>query len=100
MLWALRRLEARGVARGGRFVSGFSGEQFALPEALDALHRVAGRAPEGVTVRLSAADPLNLTGSVLGPARLPALIGRELTLVDGSPVDGDDVPARSRLVAS
>ena len=100
VLWALRRLEARGVARGGRFVSGFSGEQFALPEALDALHRVAGRAPEGVTVRLSAADPLNLTGSVLGPARLPALIGRELTLVDGSPVDGDDVPARSRLVAS
>jgi ATP-dependent Lhr-like helicase len=100
VLWALRRLEARGVARGGRFVLGFSGEQFALPEALDALHRVAGRAPEGVTVRLSAADPLNLTGSVLGPARLPALLGRELTLVDGSPVDGDDVPARSRLVAS
>ena len=100
VLWALRRLEARGTARGGRFVAGFSGEQFALPEALDTLYRVANRPPEGVTVRLSAADPLNLTGSILGPARLPALIGRELTLIDGSPVGIDDGPDRSRLAAS
>ena len=100
VLWALRRLEARGTARGGRFVTGFSGEQFALPEALDALRRVAGRAPEGVAVRLSAADPLNLTGSILGPERLPALIGRELTLVDGAPVADGDTPAGARLVAS
>jgi ATP-dependent Lhr-like helicase len=100
VLWALRRAEARGTARGGRFVAGFSGEQFALPEALDTLYRVASRPPEGVTVRLSAADPLNLTGSILGPARLPALIGRQLTLVDGSPVGIDDGPDRSRLAAS
>ncbi|MGA3006119.1 MAG: hypothetical protein ABSE20_30875, partial [Acetobacteraceae bacterium] len=47
VLWALRRLEARGVVRGGRFVSGFTGEQFALPEAYDQLRSVAGRAAEG-----------------------------------------------------
>jgi ATP-dependent Lhr-like helicase len=100
VLWALRRLEARGTARGGRFVAGFSGEQFALPEALDGLRRVAGRAPGGVAVRLSAADPLNLTGSILGPERLPALIGRELTLLDGAPVADGGAPAGARLVAS
>jgi ATP-dependent Lhr-like helicase len=99
VLWALRRFEVRGVARGGRFVTGFSGEQFALPEALDALHRVAARPPEGVTVRLSAADPLNLTGSVLGPARLPAIIGRELTLVDGSPLAATPPMAAGRVAS-
>ncbi len=64
------------------------------------MRRVAGRAPEGVAVRLSAADPLNLTGSILGPERLPALIGRELTLVDGVPVADGDTAAPARLVAS
>ncbi len=99
LLWALRRLEARGVARGGRFVAGFSGEQFALPGALEMLYRIAGRAPEGVRVRLSAADPLNLTGSVLGPARLPALLGRELILVDGAALEIDQ-SARAGRIAS
>jgi len=99
VLWALRRLEARGLARGGRFVAGFSGEQFALPEALETLYRIAGRKPEGVTVRISAADPLNLTGSIFGPQRLPALVGRELCLVDGVLTTADP-SARSSRIAS
>ena len=93
VLWALRRLEARGTARGGRFVAGFSGEQFALPEALDGLRR-ARAAPPGAS-RSGSPPPtrLNLTGSILGPERLPALIGRELTLLDGAPVADGGAPA-------
>jgi ATP-dependent helicase Lhr and Lhr-like helicase len=83
VLYGLRRLEARGVARGGRFVTGFSGEQFALPEAADALHRIARKEPDGSAVRISAADPLNLTGLVLGAPRVPTAAGRSITLVDG-----------------
>ena len=92
VLWALRRLEARGVVRGGRFVGGLTGEQFAQPEALDALRRVASSPPGGVVVRLSAADPLNLTGGVLPGPRIPAVRGRDLVLVDGVP-SADGAPA-------
>ncbi|HLI16438.1 MAG TPA: DEAD/DEAH box helicase [Acidimicrobiales bacterium] len=95
VLWALRRLEARGVARGGRFVAGVAGEQFALPEALELLRRVAARPLEGAVVRLSAADPLNLTGIVLAGPRLPALAGRELVLTDGLVLD-EGAPASGR----
>ncbi|MYI82426.1 MAG: hypothetical protein F4056_03660, partial [Chloroflexi bacterium] len=72
LLRALRRLEARGVVRGGRFVSGFVGEQFSLPEALEALRAVRRSPREGERVRLSAADPLNLTGVILPGPRIPA----------------------------
>ena len=58
----LRRLEARGEIRGGRFVSGFVGEQFALPEAADALRRWRNRKPDDRLVIVSACDPLNLAG--------------------------------------
>jgi len=84
VLWALRRLEARGVVRGGRFVSGFTGEQFALPEAYDQLRSVAGRAAEGHTVRLSAADPLNLTGVILPGPRIPGIRTRTVVVTDGA----------------
>lgn len=57
-----RRLEARGEIRGGRFVSGMSGEQFALPEAVEKLREIR-RTPAAGNVIVSAADPLNLTGS-------------------------------------
>jgi len=87
VLWALRRLEARGVVRGGRFVAGPLGEQFALPEALAGLRRSADSPGDGVPLRISAADPLNLTGVVLGGPRIPALRGREIVLVDGTPTD-------------
>ncbi|MGB9113337.1 MAG: hypothetical protein WCF24_11505, partial [Acidimicrobiales bacterium] len=83
VLYGLRRLEARGVVRGGRFVSGFSGEQFALPEAADALHRVARREHDGSAIRISAADPLNLTGLVLGVPRVATAAGKSITIVDG-----------------
>ncbi|HTW98992.1 MAG TPA: hypothetical protein VMD59_09455, partial [Acidimicrobiales bacterium] len=89
VLFALRRLEARGVVRGGRFVSSLSGEQYALPEALDALRRIAASPLDGEVVRLSAADPLNLTGIVLPGPRLAALRGGQLVLVDGVQASGE-----------
>lgn len=70
--WALRRMEDRGQVRGGRFVNGFSGEQFALPEAVDALKQVRRSEADGRTVSVNATDPLNVTGVVLPGARVPA----------------------------
>jgi ATP-dependent Lhr-like helicase len=84
VLRALRRFEARGTVRGGRFVSGFVGEQFALPEALDALRRVRKAPRTGERVHISAADPLNLTGTILPGPRIPAVRDRSFELVDGA----------------
>ena len=86
--WALRRLEARGVIRGGRFVSGFSGEQFALPEAAETLRAVRRSDRSGETVRISGADPLNLSGNVVPGPRVPALRTNWVTYVDGLPAAG------------
>jgi ATP-dependent Lhr-like helicase len=83
ILWALRRFEARGIARGGRFVTGFAGEQYALPEALDELRRASRSERTGELVRLSAADPLNLSGVVLPAKRVPALRTNSIVLCDG-----------------
>ena len=66
LLIALRRLEDRGQIRGGRFVSGFLGEQFALPMAVESLRAARKQEPSGETVTISAADPLNLAG-ILAP---------------------------------
>jgi ATP-dependent Lhr-like helicase len=86
LLLCLRRLEARGEIRGGRFVAGFSGEQFALPEAVGAL-RDARRTPEsGDLISLSAADPLNLIGVITPGARLPAITGNRVLYRDGLPI--------------
>ncbi|MEZ5268957.1 MAG: hypothetical protein R2789_10490 [Microthrixaceae bacterium] len=60
------------TARGGRFVNGFSGEQFALPAAVDGLKSIRRSEPDGRTVRVSAVDPLNVTGVVLPGERVPA----------------------------
>ncbi len=92
LLWALRRLEARGLVRGGRFVAGFSGEQYALLEAVDALRRVRRAGKREETVRLSAADPLNVSGVVLPGARTPARRNLSVTYLDGALLE--DVPAR------
>lgn len=86
LLWALRRLEARGVIRGGRFVTGFVGEQYALPEAIDALRRTRRREPDGETVTLSGADPLNLVGIITPGPRVPALRTNTVSYRDGAPV--------------
>ncbi len=86
LLRTLRRLEARGEIRGGRFVAGASGEQFALPEAVGALRDVRRAERDGTLVSLSGADPLNLVGVLTPGARLPALTGNRVLYRDGVPV--------------
>jgi ATP-dependent Lhr-like helicase len=83
VVWALRRFEARGLVRGGRFVTGFVGEQYALPEAVEELRRLRRTERTGETVRLSAADPLNLVGIILPGARVPAVRTNRVTYRDG-----------------
>jgi ATP-dependent Lhr-like helicase len=78
-----RRMEARGEIRGGRFVAGVGGEQFALPDAVEKLRLARDAKPSDQWLLLSAADPLNLTGIVLPGARLPATAGNSLALCDG-----------------
>jgi ATP-dependent Lhr-like helicase len=85
LLYVFRRMEARGEVRGGRFVQGMSGEQFALPEAIGAL-REARKRHDDEEVMLSAADPLNLIGIITPGQRLPALPGNRLLLRNGVPV--------------
>jgi ATP-dependent helicase Lhr and Lhr-like helicase len=91
VLWALRRMEARGTIRGGRFVAGFSGEQFAHPDAVDLLRAVRKQPHTGQPVRISAADPLNLTAVVLPGPRVPAIPANSVTYVDGAVADGTAV---------
>jgi len=80
LLVTFRRLEDRGEVRGGRFVSGLVGEQFALPVAVESL-RASRRRPRGTTaLTLSAADPLNLVGIILPGERVPAISGRTIDL--------------------
>src|SRR5579871_1486754 len=83
LLVELRRMEARGEIRGGRFVSGPVGEQYAMPEAVDLL-RAVRRDTASETANISAADPLNLSGIVLPGARISALSGETLRLHDGA----------------
>ncbi|SEO37360.1 ATP-dependent helicase Lhr and Lhr-like helicase [Luteibacter sp. UNC138MFCol5.1] len=81
------RLEARGEIRGGRFVDGLVGEQFALPEALAALRQIRHRPHDGEIVCIAGTDPLNLIGSILaGSAKVPAVIGNRLAIRDGVPL--------------
>jgi ATP-dependent Lhr-like helicase len=103
---AMRRLEDRGEIRGGRFVAGFIGEQFALPVAVESLRELRrlytpasaktalagdpgelsqGEHAEPETVTVSAADPLNLAGIIVPGERIPAISGRYLTLCNGVP---------------
>jgi ATP-dependent helicase Lhr and Lhr-like helicase len=84
LYYVYRRLEARGEIRGGRFVSGFSGEQFALPEAVGLLRAQAEGEP--ALVSISAADPLNLLGILLPGEKLPALPGNRLLFRGGQVV--------------
>jgi len=87
ILWALRRMEARGTVRGGRFVTGFVGEQYALPEAVEQLRAVRRAARGGEVVRISATDPLNLVGIVTPGPRIPAVRTNSVTYIDGLPAD-------------
>jgi ATP-dependent Lhr-like helicase len=82
---ALRRLEARGQVLGGRFVAGISGEQYALPEAAALLADVRRDPARGADVTVAGADPLNLTGDLLGGPRVPAIRYRSVYYRDGEP---------------
>jgi ATP-dependent Lhr-like helicase len=78
-----RRLEARGEIRGGRFVAGLAGEQFALPDAVARIRAVRRAAPGGEVVVISAADPLNVTGYLLPGERVGALAKSRIAFRDG-----------------
>ncbi|MCH8297558.1 MAG: DEAD/DEAH box helicase [Chloroflexi bacterium] len=82
----LRRLEARGEIRGGRFVSGFIGEQFALPEAVELLRKTKNTEPDGRFIAISACDPLNLAGIISPGPRVAAVVRNRLVLRDGLPI--------------
>ena len=83
LLHVYHRMEARGSIRGGRFVNGLSGEQFALPEALALLRVVRKREPDGRFVCVCAADPLNIVGTILPGEKVPALAANRLAFRDG-----------------
>jgi len=86
LLRVYRTLESRGEIRGGRFVAGIPGEQYALPEAVGLLRETRRQGPRGSLVSISAADPLNLVGILTPGPRLPALTGNRLLFEDGLPV--------------
>ena len=97
LLIAFRRMEARGEIRGGRFVGGFLGEQFARPEAVDLL-RDARRHPSDASISVAAADPLNLAGILLPGPRISPLSGEMVPLAGPSsrtrpPLLDDAAPA-------
>ncbi|MFQ5680004.1 MAG: DEAD/DEAH box helicase [Gemmatimonadota bacterium] len=98
LLLVYRRLEARGEIRGGRFVAGFSGEQFALPEAVGKLRGTRRAEPTGRLVTISAADPLNLIGVLTPGDRIPALATNRVVLRDGVPVAAHEAGATRILV--
>jgi ATP-dependent Lhr-like helicase len=81
-----RRWEARGEIRGGYFVGGISGEQFALPEAIGLLRSIRKRSPDGELIALSAADPLNLQGVLTPGPRIAALTANRILFFDGLPI--------------
>lgn len=99
LLAALRRLEARGEIRGGRFVDGLIGEQFASPEAVETL-RAMRREKPGELVMISSADPLNLIGILTPGSRIPPQSGHVIVLADGVPIEcGEPELVHNRLAA-
>jgi ATP-dependent helicase Lhr and Lhr-like helicase len=95
-----RRLEARGEIRGGRFVAGFGGEQFAAPDAVGRLRAVRKQEKIGEMVVVSAADPLNLVGILTPEARVPAIYTNRVLLRDGLPIAALEAGELRRLVES
>jgi ATP-dependent helicase Lhr and Lhr-like helicase len=95
VLIALRRLEDRGEIRGGRFVSGFLGEQFALPVAVESLRAGRGEAASGEMVTIAAADPLNLAGIVVPGEKVAANSRQYVSFRDGMVIE--DKPGQELL---
>ncbi|SDJ66027.1 ATP dependent helicase, Lhr family [Pseudomonas delhiensis] len=108
LLRVYHRLEARGEIRGGRFVAGLTGEQFALPEAVGLLREVRRREKDGEYLVLSAVDPLNLAGTLLPGSKVPAVAGNRVlyrdgvalgALIAGKPVLWAELPAEEMAKA-
>ena len=99
LLQIFRRLEARGEIRGGRFVAGFLGEQFALPEAVESLRAHKKMPASDQTISISAADPLNLIGILVPGDRVPSISSRTVSYRDGIPVEAA-VDSESSAVAA
>jgi ATP-dependent Lhr-like helicase len=99
LLITFRRLEDRGEIRGGRFISGFIGEQFALPIAVESLRAMKNMSPNGETITISASDPLNLAGIVVPGERIPAISGKQVSFRDGVLVETPEAQPLS-LVSS
>ncbi|MGH7207000.1 MAG: Lhr family helicase, partial [Nitrospiraceae bacterium] len=100
LLVQYRRLELRGEIRGGRFISGFTGEQFALPEAVEslrAMRRAGGPSGTSQEIRISGPDPLNLVGVILPGARVPAVSSNYVVFRDGMPIRTGTIHDSSRL---
>ncbi|MGC2722641.1 MAG: hypothetical protein WA224_01680, partial [Candidatus Acidiferrales bacterium] len=100
LLIAFRRLEDQGQIRGGRFVSGFLGEQFALPVAVESLRATSKLASVGDVVTIAAADPLNLVGVLVPGDRVASSSSKTVTFVDGVAVDADESGTRFAVVAA
>ena len=83
---AYRRLEARGEIRGGRFIAGVAGEQFALPEAIGLMRQVRRQAPDESLVCLAATDPANLLGTVVPGPKVARVAGSRVVYRDGIPL--------------
>jgi len=81
-----RRLEARGEIRGGRFIAGVSGEQFALPEAVASMRRVRREPHDGAFIALAASDPANLLGTIVNGPKVPRVAGSRVLWRDGVPI--------------
>jgi ATP-dependent Lhr-like helicase len=81
-----RRLEARGEIRGGRFIAGLSGEQYALPEAIALLRQLRRRPLDGTLVCIAAADPANLLGTLMPGQKVPRVVGARVVYRDGVPL--------------
>ena len=86
LLYVLRRFEARGEIRGGRFVQGFAGEHFALPEAVSLMREIRKSKGTGQLITISSADPLNLTGIITPGKRVSAQAGHRILYRDGKPI--------------
>jgi ATP-dependent helicase Lhr and Lhr-like helicase len=100
VLITLRRLEDRGEIRGGRFVSGFLGEQFALPIAVDSLRASRSQQPTGEIVTVSAADPLNLAGIIVPGERVAANSGKVISFREGVALPPEEHPSVISIAAS
>jgi ATP-dependent Lhr-like helicase len=100
LLAGFRRLEDRGEIRGGRFVDGFLGEQFALPVAVESVRAMLKIDSNTGTITLSAADPLNLVGILVPGERVPAISGNSVTYRDGAAVAMPAIPSSERNEAA